>query len=188
MSIEAHYFIAIPLPESVQRFFSVWQDNLKNKLPYQEWTHRTDLHITLKFLGSVDVNKREQLVYALEPLRKISTFTIDVGSLGSFGNAKKPRVLWAGVKKTAELAALQERVEEFLVGIGFQLNTRAYRPHITLAKKWHGESAGDILEAIKKQYTAERQVFVENIVLYRIHPRSTPKYQPVRIYRLQGGE
>lgn len=188
MSTAFHYFIAIPLPESVRHFFSIWQDELKGKLSYKQWTHPSDLHITLKFIGPVDDNKRNQLNQALQSVRKFSAFTIDVGSMGSFGDPTKPRVLWAGVEKTAELAALQTRAEVLLRDIGFQIETRAYRPHITLAKKWHGDAACNLLKTIKKQYTGQQDILVESLVLYQTHPISTPKYEPVWTYRLQGGE
>lgn len=188
MSTESHYFIAIPLPESVQRFFSTWQDELEGELPYKQWTQQADLHITLKFLGAVDDNKRKQIGQALQSMREFEAFTLHVGTIGTFGKPSMPRVLWAGVEKTPLLTTLQEQVKIRLENIGYSAEKRAYVPHITLAKKWQGKAAEDLLENIIKHYTAQKEILVDTIVLYQIHPTSVPKYEPVCTYRLQGGE
>lgn len=184
----AHYFIAIPLPKSLQRYLSNWQEELKEKLNYKQWPHSQDLHITLKFLGPVDDNKIGPLHHRLQKTTNTQPFTIEVGSIGTFGKADMPRVLWAGVNKTQNLANLQQQIERLLLNMGYEKETRPYRPHITLAKKWYGDAAGALLGNIKTNYSTQWEMVVERIVLYRIHPLSNPKYEPVYTYRLQGGE
>lgn len=188
MASEAHYFIAIPLSTALQNDFSVWQRELKRKLTYKNWPDYRDLHITLKFLGPVADNKREQLKEALLQIEGLQKFSIEVGSIGTFGKSDQPRVLWAGVSKTKALSAIQQKVEALLVNIGFQAESREFHPHITLAKKWLGNPAADVLKEIKKQFTEIQQLHVDEIVLYQIHPTKTIKYEVVQTYKLQGGE
>ncbi|WP_339228567.1 RNA 2',3'-cyclic phosphodiesterase [Oceanobacillus sp. FSL K6-2867] len=183
----AHYFIAIQLPENLQVYFSAWQTELQTKLTYKQWTHQKDLHVTLQFLGEVDDNKIRQLTEALDELERVSSFDTKVGSLGIFGNPNKPRVLWAGVNKTNALAQLQKRVESCTKTVGFPEENRAYTPHITLAKKWNGTGSLDrnTIEKLKEAWNETRPMTVEEVVLYRIHPKQTPKYEVVKQYKLR---
>jgi 2'-5' RNA ligase len=188
MSTQSHYFIAIPLPQSVQRLFSIWQNALKRELSYKIWTNPTDLHITLKFLGMMDDHKRKQLDRTLQAIRKFDKFTIHVGSIGMFGNPDMPRVLWAGVNKTCKLAELQTCVEKRLNRIDFSAEKRIYRPHITLAKKWLGDAAPGLMEEIIQHYTDQREILIDTIIVNQVHPTQVPKYEPIYTYKLQGGE
>ena len=180
----AHYFIAIPLTESIQDFFAVWQEKLKGDLPYKRWPHKQDLHITLKFLGPVADNKLMELKNELAAAAELQEFTIQAGGTGIFGNPQKPRVLWAGVEKSEKLFSLYEKVEEGAVHAGFPREPREYRPHITLAKKWAGNKGMPVHEIID-DFTECKTLSVTEFVIYRIHPGNSPKYQMIEKYRLQ---
>jgi 2'-5' RNA ligase len=184
--MSSHYFITIHLSEALQNYFSKLQQELKRELPYKQWPHKRDLHITLKFLGSAADDKLTPLQNKLRDIQTYNRFSLETGDLGIFGNPMKPRVLWAGVEKTEALRKLQEKVEEQCTEIGFEEEKRDYRPHITLAKKWNGREINNIHQILNK--TVGKQVLqVENIVLFRIHPKETPKYEAVSKFALQGG-
>ncbi|MGP4108246.1 RNA 2',3'-cyclic phosphodiesterase [Virgibacillus sp. L01] len=184
MTNEPHYFIAIPLQERHKAHFLKWQINLKEELPYKQWTNKEDLHITLKFLGAVNSNTLDLLLQSLNVLKKTTAFKITTESIGFFGNPKKPRVLWAGVEKTKSLAALHEAVEDIAEIAGFQKENRSFSPHITLAKKWNGGEGS--LSGLKEQYDERLDLVVNQIVVYRIFPARTPKYEVVASYELKG--
>lgn len=97
-------------------------------------------------------------------------------------------MLWAGVDKTTTLSDLQEKTEAIMEKHGFQKETRTYSPHITLAKKWMGNSSGELLQDIKKQYKEQQIMVVNQIALFKIHPTRTPKYELIHEYKLQDGE
>ncbi|MFB4170145.1 RNA 2',3'-cyclic phosphodiesterase [Virgibacillus sp. JSM 102003] len=183
MTNEPHYFIAIPLQEGHKAHFFKWQLNLREELPYKQWTNKEDLHITLKFLGAVNSNKLYFLLNSLNVLKKSTQFKITTASIGFFGSPKKPRVLWAGVEKTEPLVALHETVEDIAAKSGFQKDTRSFSPHITLAKKWNGE--GGNKSGLKKQYDQQLNLTVNQVVVYRIFPDRTPKYEVVASYELK---
>ncbi|SDQ41619.1 RNA 2',3'-cyclic phosphodiesterase [Virgibacillus salinus] len=186
MTNEPHYFIAIPLKERHKEYYSKWQFDLKEELPYKQWANKEDLHITLKFLGSVESNKLNQLLNYLNVLEKTNEFKIATGSLGFFGNPKKPRVLWVGVDKTSALAALHHDVEDVSVSAGFEKDSRPFSPHITLAKKWNGEEVS--MSGLKEQYDNDERLdlIVNQVIVYRIFPARTPKYEVVAAYELKG--
>lgn len=179
-----HYFIAVPLPDSLKEQYAEWQHKLKNKLPYKQWPHPEDLHITLKFLGAVDENRYEKLIQSMNEIENIPAFSLQTGTLGSFGSSKKPRVLWAGVERKQELFRLQESIEDIALQTGFRQEKRTYNPHITLAKKWVGGIKD--LAHLKERFSEEQTFDVNQVVLYRIHPEKHPKYYVTAAYHLAG--
>lgn len=183
--MSVHYFIAIPLPESMRDFLAKWQEELKGKLPYKQWPHQQDLHITLKFLGPVADNKLIALKNKLSAIEHHEQFFVNAGGIGTFGNPEKPRVLWAGAEKTEALSRLYEKAEECGVNAGFSKENRVYRPHITLAKKWTGDPAADHIEQIKTDYTDMKTILVNQVVIYQIHPQKSPKYEVIEKYMLK---
>lgn len=186
MSETPHYFIAIPLPNSLKNQLAKWQYDLKEIVPYKQWTNKGDLHITLKFLGPVEQEKLELLSETMKNLEKASGFPLNTKSIGTFGNPEKPRVLWAGIEKTDALLRLQQSVEHMASKIGFQKENRAYFPHITLAKKWNGEKENVDMESLLKQYSEQRKIMVDTVVINQIFPGESPKYQPIATYHLRG--
>ncbi|MFC4022200.1 RNA 2',3'-cyclic phosphodiesterase [Oceanobacillus longus] len=183
----SHYFIAIQLPQELQTSLSDWQHKLKGQLAYKQWPHREDLHITLKFLGEVEGNKIQQLIKELQAVQEIPVFDLIVGGIGTFGNPKKPRVLWAGVEGTDRLSVLQHIVESCSQKIGYEKENRQYRPHITLAKKWDGEStlSGETLTGLQQQFTDKQPMHIAEVVLFQIHPTKSPKYEVVERFPLK---
>ncbi|WP_233880963.1 RNA 2',3'-cyclic phosphodiesterase [Virgibacillus halodenitrificans] len=183
-----HYFIAIPVPFSFQSLFSTWQKQLREHVSYKQWPHQEDLHITLKFLGPVADTKIQSVTELLKPIEKINAFSVKVGNLGSFGNQINPRVLWAGVEVNKGLLELYNKVEEALSHVGFSKENRPYRPHITLAKKWTGvpfkTSIDELAEKFKEKYAFD----VDHIVIYKIHPEKSPKYEEIAIFKLKRGD
>ncbi len=112
MKKNTHYFIAIPLPSEIKQYYSLWQTDLKRLAPYKQWTHPSDFHITLKFLGNMNDNQLKELDHKLQYISTLQPFTMQIGKLGSFGNQTSPRVLWLGVEHHRNLLNLQKQVEK----------------------------------------------------------------------------
>jgi len=184
----AHYFVAIPLTDALKNHFSNWQEELKEKLPYKQWTNKLDLHITLKFLGAVEHEQLNRLQQELKQVENANAFSTKTGTVRVFGNPLKPRVLWACVDKTDALTFLYEQVEAAADRAGFTKETRPYRPHITLAKKWDGSPNWELVKTMQTQFKEKRILQVEEIVVYQIFPNQRPKYKVVSSFNLSGGE
>ncbi len=100
------------------------------------WTKPENVHLTLKFLGEV---REEYLAGVGGTLREVAarheTFEIEAGGFGAFPSAEKARVLWAGVGGgEKQLRSLAGDVENALEPLGFERESRAYTPHITLGR------------------------------------------------------
>lgn len=181
-----HYFIAIPLSSSIRENLEEWQVALKQSLNYRQWVHPDDLHITLKFLGAVPDGKLQFVLDELQLVESFRSFSLRIGSMGTFGHPHQPRVLWAAVKQEHHLISLQAQIEEQMLHVGFAKETRRFRPHVTLAKRWDGPPKEDAVISIRQQYEELSYLLhVNEVVLYRIFPKHTPKYNVIKRYELR---
>lgn len=188
MTPDSHYFIGIPLPKEHQIWLSQLQEELKEQLSYGVWTHPEDFHITIKFLGGVSPEKVEELKEQLMHIKKLPSFSLDIGHLGFFGDKKKPRVIWSDVQKHKQLIEIQEKVAQVCEGVGFSRENRPFRPHITLAKKWRGqEPLEKNIATLVPNADQVRQMKIDRISLFQIFPNHKPKYHPEQIVRIEKG-
>jgi len=127
-------FIAIDLPESVRAAFRRTQALFRSGSPDARWTQPEGIHLTLKFLGEISDAKVKEVSESLKNLGRFEGFGIELKGFGFFPDARRPRVLWAGVEAPAGLGQLAEQVEEAMRKIGFAREPRAFRPHLTLAR------------------------------------------------------
>lgn len=130
-------FICIELSPEMRRKLGEMITQLSHATPERSvrWDKADKIHLTLKFLGDTrqeDVPRiGEALVNATRDVKKFS-FTPD--GLGCFPNLKQPRVVWVGVKDAAALIEMQNRIETYIVPLGFPKEDRAFSPHLTLGR------------------------------------------------------
>lgn len=100
------------------------------------WVAPDNLHVTLKFLGSVAPDRLDAIIEAVGRVaRAAAPFAVVVQGLGAFPTPARARVIWAGITAGAtELAVLAARVEEALAPLGFDRETRAFSAHVTLGR------------------------------------------------------
>ena len=121
-------FVAIELPGDVRARLAA----LCVGVPGAKWVKAENLHLTLRFIGEVDGHRFEDIAAALGEVRA-PAFDVALDGVGFFGG-RRPRVLWAGVARTAALDHLHAKVESALVRAGCEPEGRKFTPHITLAR------------------------------------------------------
>ena len=122
-------FVAIPLPESVKKQLTT----LEKPIEGVRWQDSSQMHLTLRFIGSVNNETSEKVKSLLSEISH-NSFEMAVNGLGQFPENGNPRVLWAGIEQHPDLMLLQEKVEDACVKSGLDAENRDYKPHITLAK------------------------------------------------------
>jgi 2'-5' RNA ligase len=91
--------------------------------------------LTLAFLGRSSVQQEACYRQALSGL-KFAPMALAIDQMGFW---REPRILWAGLKETpAVLTALVEEIHTLLQPCGFVPETRPFRAHITLKRKYPG--------------------------------------------------
>ncbi len=139
-------FIAIELPEEVKTVLRRIQTELK--LPehtFVKWVAPDGIHLTLKFLGNISPQKVADITRVMEQASQgLGTFRLEITEVGAFPNMRQPRVLWVGIRgEVDKLVAWQQRIDNGLMPLGFAKETRAFTPHLTLARLREGCSPGD---------------------------------------------
>ena len=88
-----------------------------------------NLHLTLVFLGDCDARQTNAAKAALDGLT-VRPLTVSLNRCGNFGT-----VYWVGLKDCPQLSALQSELAENLKAQGFRLESRKFKPHITLGRE-----------------------------------------------------
>jgi len=97
------------------------------------WLPEENLHVTLHFLGATDETLIKPLARELSrAAQEAVPFSTRVYGTGCFPNPSRPRVFWAGLDSKTQWNALYERTGAAIASLGLPVETRAYRPHITL--------------------------------------------------------
>lgn len=164
-------------------FFALWPDDevrqhlvgiARERLPGKgRLVTPGNLHLTLFFLGPVTPATQASLEAAAGSLRAAS-MTITLDQLGGW---PKPQVAWSGAGKTPlALMTLVDRLREHMVEIGFEPDTRQFKPHVTLARKVRGPLSTEPHRPVR--WEAHDFCLVESIT----HPDGVV-YSPIRRWR-----
>lgn len=130
-------FIAVRLPDAIRAQLALQIDNLKPRLPAAvRWVAPESLHLTLAFLSALDDARLASAEQATAvAAREGAPFALALTNLGTFGSARVPRVIWAGVSgDISALGNLQGRLASELEMRGFPREDRPFSPHLTLAR------------------------------------------------------
>ncbi len=103
--------------------------------------HPEDLHLTLAFLGQVPQERFDDVIAAAGAV-SFAPFELRIDRYGWWSRS---RVAWAAPAETPPpLLDLYRSLGEALSERGFPPEPRAYRPHVTLARKLGRGRAGDL--------------------------------------------
>jgi len=183
-------FIALNLPKRertrIHRAVGVLRDA---GMPVR-WVDPDHYHVTLKFLGQV---RKESLPRIEEAIAKAAAsnrpFTTEFGVFGAFPTVRRPRVIWLGVGASPELRCLKQDLEWALGDLGFEAETRAFHPHLTLGRADEAGGGGafrgldDLVAGLS--LTGEIKVASIDLMNSRLS-REGARYEVVKSVKLTG--
>jgi 2'-5' RNA ligase len=147
------------------------------------WVPPENVHLTLQFLGAVPGERVPEVEAALrEAAGQARPISLEVRGAGGFPNARRPRVVWAGL--AGDTAALGELVRDLgrrLAPLGFPPEERPFSAHLTLGRSrdTHGAPglAGALAHAAESPPAPWRAL---DVVLFESHlsPRG-PRYEAI---------
>ncbi|HUO33610.1 MAG TPA: RNA 2',3'-cyclic phosphodiesterase [Candidatus Acidoferrum sp.] len=140
-------FVAVDIAPSVRAELTALINRWKVAEPHARWLRAEGIHVTIKFLGETREELIPEIVRALEVVRSPSPVGIRVRGVGFFPNARRPRVLWAGVEGSPNLAELAQAVESAVEPSGFPCEARTFQPHLTLARLPEGRKWDALVRA-----------------------------------------
>jgi len=111
---------------------------------------KENVHITLKFLGSVDRPKLDQVKTALAKVR-FHQFPIEVKGAGAFPNMNNINVVWIGLGEGwSNVVQIYEQTEHLLAELGFSRESREFSPHVTIARVRSSRRRDDVAAFLRK--------------------------------------
>jgi 2'-5' RNA ligase len=154
-------FIAVELDAALRAGIAGTQARLRRALAKTipdarlQWVRAESIHLTLKFLGSVEERRVSEIAEAVgRALSDHRAMTVEVGGLGVFPDLQRPRVLWIGLSGPEPASGhpqgvtmLAAAVDRALGTIGFPPEDRPFSPHLTLARiKERAREVGQALQ------------------------------------------
>jgi 2'-5' RNA ligase len=128
-------FFGIELEPAVAEAVHHAVEPLRVLEPALSWVGTPKLHLTMKFVGEVDDAGAEALAAAADAIvGRHRQFELTLGGVGAFPNFRRARVVWMAVESEPRLELLHHDLEVACAEVGYEVEGRAFRPHITLAR------------------------------------------------------
>jgi 2'-5' RNA ligase len=128
-------FLAINFPPVVRGEIVAATASLRDCAPELAWVAEPQLHLTLKFLDEQPEERLDAIQLALaEVAGRHREPLLAMGGIGAFPNFRRARIVWMGVLQEPRLELLHHDIETTFETLGFEVEGRAFRPHLTLAR------------------------------------------------------
>ena len=129
-------FIAIELPKETKLALAKLEDQLKKTNADVKWVTPENLHLTLKFLGDIDVAQANEINGIIENVaNNYPPYAIKIYSVGAFPKLSLLKVVWAGIDTGVdETKKIFKELEEGIEKLGIPKDERPFSTHITLGR------------------------------------------------------
>jgi 2'-5' RNA ligase len=181
-------FIAIEIPPEVKSALAAFQSELRRIGANIGWSNPESIHLTLKFLGEVE----EKLIVEIEKVcvdlaAEFQPFDLGLNGVGVFPNARKPRVLWAGLSGQLETTAKMHRLlNDRLTPLGFEREEKDFNPHLTVGRIKSDKKIRELLAAANAYPLPPLAFDVREILLMKSELLPTgARYTSLAIFPLQ---
>ena len=164
-------FIAVELPQEIHDALRQLQDVLGGSMPDVRWTKASNIHLTLKFLGDVQVSRLDAISESLKDVAgQFPHFNVRLAGIGAFPNSRKPRIVWAGIDQGAdELVQMAQKIEASMKRLGFPREKRPFRPHLTIGRVRNLKHPVVMTEALERadvgklgEFTVQQASFIKS--------------------------
>ena len=184
-------FIAIDISDEMRKAAALYIKQMSEQFPQVpvKWERPEKLHLTIKFLGSTEETVIPDVINLVSQSAKASRpFAIEIGGTGAFPSAKNPRTLWLGVSEsTGALKDLAASINNGCAELGFEPETRAFKPHLSLARIRDTRHAGEIGTAHAANRFGPFRFNCSEIVIYESHlGRGGSTYERLHTAKLGG--
>jgi len=123
-------FVALEVPEAVRENLAAIRKNFSSISPGLRWVPPENLHVTLKFIGSVPGEKLQPIIEALRSVRVDKPVQLKFSGMGG----SPAGVYWAAIESSVALKTLAAQIDQSLRPLGIVGENRPFHPHVTLAR------------------------------------------------------
>lgn len=176
-------FIAVELPAQVRSAVHEALDPLRDRFPRIRWVPSENLHVTLRFLGEVSVDRQGELEGCMAVVaRRWEPIELSCSGVGAFPSGRAAKTVWVGLADPDErLKRLAADLEDELEP-GFGLEERAFKPHLTVARS---TKRLPLLDGLPPLSLPTEPFEVDRLTLFRSHLGGpAPVYEALATARL----
>jgi RNA 2',3'-cyclic 3'-phosphodiesterase len=157
-------FIAITPDESAQKTLYVLQQRLEQAKARIRWVNPQQYHLTVKFIGEAAEEQLPEIIKRLDSAAaQTPPFELEITGLDRIESRGKVRVITAEINSPDQrLTRLHRLVDQNLAGMGFDLDMRELRPHITLGRVQSNHGLNRLLRRLE-HFSPEHQDLMDPI-------------------------
>ena len=159
-------FVALRPPPTVRAALL----SLEDGVPGARWQSDEQLHLTLRFVGTVERPVAEDLAACLAQV-VAPAVRVSLAGVGRFERRGATEALWAAVAPHDPLTRLHRKIDQACTRAGLVPERRAYLPHITLARFSRSAGLSPAIDRWLADHTglASAPFDLTNVVLYESH-------------------
>jgi 2'-5' RNA ligase len=169
--MEIRSFLAFELPADIREIVSD-VSRVARSFPLDvRWVKVDNIHLTVVFMGGVP---SDQLKGVGDRVREVclnwAPFDVSINGLGLFGNSRRPRVVWIGLKgNVSRLSGFRDALQSCLIPFGIKQEKRPFRPHLTLGRFRKGVGDQKHLRSLLSRYEdlTSPVCFLNELVLFK---------------------
>lgn len=109
------------------------------------------LHITFNYVGNADLEQVKTALKQIDIQTAIQPLKLTIERLGKSSSSGRGTIIWAEIQKNLPLEKLQAQINTVLVAQGLKVDSRKFKPHITLARCKRGTPREAIDKIIQQQ-------------------------------------
>lgn len=126
-------FIALNIPDKTRDNLERSASQFKDLATGGNFTKKENYHVTLHFLGNVEPS---DLIYVQSAMDGVKNLPAPKLAISQFAVLRASDIVCARFNKNADLIQLHEALGNKLEEAGFNVEHRAYRPHVTMIRKY----------------------------------------------------
>lgn len=157
-------FISIDFPDDVIKEVARVQEELEKVKFMGKLTELENLHLTLKFLGEIPIEKVEEVRTKLREI-EFKEFECKLGETGVFSIRGNPKIAWIKVEGEG-VWELQKKIDERMNEQGFKREER-FMSHLTIARIKHVKEKTVFVDRVKNLGIKSLQFKVDKFKLMK---------------------
>jgi 2'-5' RNA ligase len=175
-------FIAVPI--KVGNLFLLAREEMMEALSGEKitWVDPPSYHVTIRFFGATSLGMKKEIRQSMrEGLEMSGNVIVNLGTIGSFGPQKSPRVIWVGFEDSSPFKELYGQVEARLKTCGIKPAEQPFKPHLTLGRIRGLKDIrqyNQVSESLRDRFSGK--VGIDRLVFYKSELGSgRPVYTPL---------
>lgn len=167
-------FIGIKIPDEVSKTLSPLQSGVREA----RFSPIENFHITLRFIGDLDLQNTEELAQKLYDIKQ-APFYLKLRGVGFFGH-ERPHSIHANLEESESLFTLAKKCESACRKLGHEPESRKYTPHVTLAYLGRNAELRNVIEwQARNNLYKSAQWQVDRFYLFSSYMGNGPSYYEI---------